>query len=112
MTNAYLDKKNIHFRFRDTVIALSYVVFSLLSLYYAGVIGIYRNTFLSSTSLFADKILISSIVGAVVLLLSSSFYQTLKARNNNRAHFPFEKVAIPIVALLLMSIIFYFVTLK
>lgn len=32
MTNAYLEKKNIRFRFRDTIIALSYVIFSCVSL--------------------------------------------------------------------------------
>ena len=111
MTSAYLEKKNIHFRFRDTVIALSYVVFSILSLYYAQVIGIYRNTFLHSSSLFADKILISSVIGGVILMASSFVYQKLKAHNNNRAHFPFEKVVLPILALTITSTVFYFITL-
>lgn len=112
MTNAYLDKKNIHFRFRNTIIALSYVVFSGVSFYYAGVIGMYRNTFFQSTSIFADKILISLVVGGGVLILSSIAYQWLKARNSGRAHFPFEKVALPIVALIATSVVFYFVTLR
>jgi hypothetical protein len=112
MTNAYLEKKNIKFRFRDIIIAFSYIVFSGISLYYANVIGLYRNTFFHSTSLFADKILISSIVGGSVLALSSVIYQVLKARNNGRAHFPFEKVVIPLLALAVTSTLFYFITLK
>ncbi len=112
MTNAYLEKKNIRFRFRDTVIALSYVVFSYGSLYYAGVIGLYRNTFLKSTSIFLDKILISSVIGGGVLIGGSLLYQFLKARNNNKAHFPFEKVAIPLVLLTITSALFYFITLR
>ncbi len=110
MTNAYLEKKNVRFRFRDTLIALSYIVFSGISLFYAGVIGIYQNTFFYASSLFADKIVVSSLFGGVALIASSWFYQVLKARNNNRAHFPFEKVAIPLLVLAIVSTVFYFIT--
>jgi hypothetical protein len=112
MTNAYLDKKKIQFKFRDTVIALSYVIFSGASLYYAGVIGMYRNTFFGSASIFADKILISSLVGAAILVASSLSYQWLKAKNGGKAHFPFEKVALPLTALILTSGAFYLITMK
>lgn len=112
MTNAYMEKKNIRFRFRDTIIALSYVVFSLISLYYAGVIGLYKNTFMKSTSIFADKILVSSVVGGVILIVGSALYQWLKARNGGKAHFPFEKVALPLALLTLTSTTFYFITLR
>lgn len=112
MTNAYLEKKSIRFRFRDTLIALSYVVFSAISLYYANVIGLRRNTFAYSDEIWADKVLVSSIVGALVLIAASKTYQWLKAKNGGHAHFPFEKVAIPLVSLALTSGVFYFVTQK
>ncbi len=120
MTNAYLEKKNVRFKFRDTAIALSYVGFTGASLYWAGVIGLPRNVFFKVSqdfaafvpSIIADKILISSAVGAIVLVASSKFYQFLKAKNGGKAHFPFEKVFIPLASLAATSAAFYFVTLK
>jgi len=112
MTNAALEKKNVRFAFRDELVALSYVVFTAVSFHYAGVVGIARNTFFRSTSIFADKIVVSSIVGAIVLVAASKTYQWLKARNGGRAHFPFEKVALPLAALALASLAFHFATLK
>lgn len=112
MTNAYLENKNVRFKFRDELIAASYVGFSAVSLYLAGVIGLPRNTFWGFQSIVADKILVSSVVGGIVLIASSLLYQKLKAMNGGHAHFPFEKVAIPLASLAATSGIFYFVTLK
>lgn len=112
MTNAYLENKNVRFKFRDTVIALSYVGFTGASLYVAGVIGLPRNVFFKIPSIFADKILLSSVAGAIVLVAASKFYQFLKAKNGGKAHFPFEKVFIPLASLAVTSVVFYFVTLK
>lgn len=118
MTNAYLEKKDIRFKFRDSVIALSYVGFTGASLYWAGVIGLPRNVFFKISpdftgavpAIVGDKILISSVVGAFVLVGASKFYQFLKAKNGGKAHFPFEKVFIPLSSLAATSAAFYFVT--
>lgn len=112
MTNAALEKKNVRFRFRDELIALSYVVFTAISLYYANVVGLPRNTFFGSSGIWADKIVVSSLVGAAVLVAASKTYQWLKAKNGGKAHFPFEKVALPLFALAVASAAFHFGTLK
>lgn len=119
MTNAYLEKKNIRFKFRDTVIALSYVGFTGASLFWAGVVGLPRNVFKLPQALsdfvpaiVTDKILVSSVIGGLVLVGASKFYQFLKVKNGGKAHFPFEKVFIPLASLAATSIVFYFVTLK
>lgn len=120
MTNAYLENKNVRFKFRDTLIALSYAGFTGASLYLAGVIGLPRNVFFKISqnfaefvpSIVADKILLSSVAGAIVLVAASKFYQFLKAKNGGKAHFPFEKVFIPLASLAATSAVFYFVTLK
>ena len=57
---------------------------------------------------FLDPFLFSVILGAVILILSNHFYQWMKAKNGGHAHFPFEKVAVPVLALLLFSIYFYY----
>lgn len=110
-TVAYMEKKNIRYPFRNTSIAAMFVAFTGISFYYAGVIGVYRNTFFRSTSIFLDKILISSIVGALVLVASASLYQWMKRRHGG-AYFPFQKVVMPIASLIAASAVFYFITLR
>lgn len=119
MTNAYLEKKNIRFKFRDSAIALSYVGFTGASLYLANVIGLPRNVFKLPQAvagfvppIVADKIVVSSVVGGIMLIVGSKAYQNMKAANGGKAHFPFEKVFIPLASLAATSIVFYFVTLK
>ena len=119
MTNAYLEKKNVRFKFRDTVIALSYVGFTGASLYLAGVVGLPRNVFKLPQAvagfvppIVGDKIIVSSVVGGIMLVVGSKAYQNMKAANGGKAHFPFEKVFVPLATLALTSAMFYFVTLK
>ena len=45
----------------------------------------------------------SVILGAIILVVSSMFYQWMKAKNGGHAHFPFEKVVLPVLALALLS---------
>ncbi len=53
-----------------------------------------------------DAFLISMIAGAFTFWLSQVLYQYMKAKNNNHAHFPFEKVVLAVAFLLITSIIF------
>ena len=48
---------------------------------------------------YMDPFLFCAILGALILIYSSVFYQWMKARNGGHAHFPFEKVVLPILAL-------------
>ncbi len=54
---------------------------------------------------FIDSFLFTTILGAVVLILGMHFYQWMKAKNGGHAHFPFEKVVVPVLAVLLTSVI-------
>jgi DMSO reductase anchor subunit len=58
--------------------------------------------------LYIDPFLFSVILGAVVFIYASLFYQWMKAGNGGRAHFPFEKVVVPVAALVMLSIYFYY----
>lgn len=110
MTCAYLEKKKINYRFRNTSVALLYIVFTYISFYYMWVIGMYGNTLWKINSIFLDKILVSSVVGWLTLTGLSLWYQAMKRKNDGHAYFPFQKVVMPIAGLTLMSIIFYFIT--
>lgn len=57
---------------------------------------------------YMDPLLFSTILGALVLIYSSMFYQWMKAKNGGHAHFPFEKVVVPVVSLGLVSLYFYY----
>lgn len=57
---------------------------------------------------FLDPFLFSVILGAIILILSNRFYQWMKKKNGGHAHFPFEKVAVPVVSLALVSLFFYY----
>ena len=102
-TIKWFDKKNWHFKGRDFIILvlsvamIGFMYINKLS-YHAEVIGIF----------YLDPFLFSTILGAVVLVFSSDFYQWMKRKNGGHAHFPFEKVVIPVVALFLVSAYFYY----
>ena len=53
-----------------------------------------------------DTFLISMLAGAFAFWLSQFIYQKMKNKNGGHAHFPFEKVVMAIIFLLLTSIIF------
>lgn len=55
---------------------------------------------------YMDPLLFSTILGALTFIYVSKFYQWMKARNGGHAHFPFEKVVLPVGALLLLSVWF------
>ncbi len=102
-TISWFDKKGWNFKFRNPIIlilSVAMIGFMYISKlkYHSEVIGIF----------YLDPFLFSVILGAIVFVASSAFYQWMKAKNNGHAHFPFEKVAVPVVALLLTSAYFYY----
>lgn len=95
-TILWFDKKNWHFPFRNSILML-------LSLAIIG--GVYIKDLAYTPKpilfLYIDPFLFCTLLGAAVLIYSSKFYQWMKAKNGGHAHFPFEKVVLPIVALAL-----------
>ena len=57
---------------------------------------------------YIDPFLFSVLIGMLVLIWSSDFYQWMKRKNGGHAHFPFEKVFVPVAALALASLYFYY----
>ena len=52
-----------------------------------------------------DPFLFSVLMGFFVLIFGVNFYAWMKARNGGHAHFPFEKVVVPIALLALVNVI-------
>ncbi|TSC96405.1 MAG: Uncharacterized protein Athens071426_184 [Parcubacteria group bacterium Athens0714_26] len=101
----WFNKKNINFRSRRTITVLGYYLILLAPLYWIGVAGHPFNKLWG-----IDKILLGVIVGSVFFLLGGLWYSYLKKRNNNQAYFPFQKIVMPVGALVILSFIFYFIT--
>lgn len=100
-----LNQKNIKFYGRKILVAVFYYVLTFVPLYYAGITGHPYNKLWG-----VDKFVLGVVIGSVVFAAASIFYDYLKRKNNGKAHFPFEKVAIPLVALAVLSAVFYFIT--
>lgn len=96
----WFEKKNWNFAGRDFVL-MAVSVGSIGFMYYnmpyrPQVIGIF----------YLDPLLFSTVLGALTFIYVSKFYQWMKARNGGHAHFPFEKVVLPVLALALLSVYF------
>ena len=90
-TILWFDKKKWLFYGRDALLMIASV--GMLGFMYMGelsympkVIGI----------LYIDSFLLAGIFGAAIYIYSQKFYAFMKARNGGHAHFPFEKVVLPV----------------
>lgn len=106
-TESWLDKKKINFKGRIYANIFGYILLVIVPLYYSGIIGNPLNT-LCACGL--DKLLFGIIVGSIAFWFGASWYFYLKVKNNGHAYFPFQKVVMPISPLILLSIVFYFLT--
>lgn len=103
-TEDWLDRKDIHFKGRLFVNIFGYYALIILPLYYSGVIGNPLNTLCVCG---VDKLFFGIIAGSSAFWFGATWYDFLKEKNNNRAHFPFQKVAMPILPIIILTIIFY-----
>ena len=106
-TETWLDKKNIRFKGRIFVNVLSYYLLIVIPLFYSGII---MNPLHALCACGLDKLLLGIIVGSFGFWFGASWYYYLKEKNQGRAYFPFQKVVMPISPLIILSIIFYFLT--
>lgn len=98
-TILFFDKRNWHFKGRDFILILLSV--SAIGFIYISEVD-YTPTIIWKI-FYMDTILFSSILGMLTYIYSQKFYERLKRRNDGHAHFPFEKVVLPIALLLIIS---------
>ena len=55
-----------------------------------------------------DCFLFTGLLGAFALIFGVNFYAWMKAKNGGHAHFPFEKVVVPIALLALINLMFVY----
>lgn len=100
-TIVWFDKKGWNFKGRDILLVT-------LSIAMIGFMYISEMKYEPKALLvfYIDPFLFSTLLGALVLIYSSKFYQWMKAKNGGHAHFPFEKVFVPVASLAILSIYF------
>ena len=97
-TLRWMDKKGWHFKGRDFIVIVSSVAM-ILFMY----ISELQYSPKAILVFWIDPFLFATICGALVMHYSSEFYQWMKRHNGGHAHFPFEKVVVPVVALILTA---------
>ena len=104
----WFNKKNWSFgskSLRDIITVLAYYALVAWPLFSQDLIGNPEN------KLFGiDKLAFGIIIGSLVFTVMSLWYVNLKKNNDGHAHFPFQKVAMPFGALIILSGIFYLLT--
>ncbi len=106
-TLSWLDKKNIIFRGRAIITTIGYYLLIVVPLYFMGVMG---NPLSTICDCGLDKLLIGIVVGSAAFWFGAEWYYSIKEKNGGHAYFPFQKVVMPVSPLIIMSIIFYFLT--
>ena len=99
-TIAWLKRKNFHFKADKIVISLGYYLIVLIPLYLMGIMGHPLNAFWG-----IDKLLFGIIIGSVAFSAGVVWHYYLKKKNNGRSYFPFQKVVLPIIPLVILSML-------
>jgi hypothetical protein len=101
----WCDKKNLHFHGRKIFITIIYYCAVIVPLYIYGMMGHTLNKMWGM-----DKILLGIIVGSVVFFSGVIVSDQLKKKNDDNVYFPFQKVVIPVLPLIILSLVFYYLT--
>lgn len=100
----WLKRKNFNFPGRKILVILIYYVLVYVSLVWTNIIGHPLNKLWGY-----DKLLLGIVVGSIFFLIGNAYYISMKKKNNDHAYFPFQKVVMPVSALILASILFYII---
>jgi hypothetical protein len=107
-TLSFMKKRKWDFQDDGIVITLAYILLTFIPLYYAGIVGHPKNQIWG-----IDKIIFGSTIGAAVLFLGHWLHNYLKKINiplgaqAGKSFFPYQRVAIPVIALILTSLILW-----
>lgn len=95
----WMDKKNWHFPGRDAIVIVASV--AMIGFVYLGTVKYHPVSICGAFVM--DPVLFGTIAGALIFIGTGKLYQWMKNKNGGHAHFPFEKVVLPLGALLVAS---------
>ena len=100
----WFDKKGWRFAHRDGLL----MILSLASVGFVYIGELSYNPILFLGFLYIDSFLFATLVGAIGFIGGMKFYEWMKARNGGHAHFPFEKVVVPVLTVFVLSVLFHY----
>jgi hypothetical protein len=106
----WMNRKNIRFKLHKTIITIGYYVLVILPLYFFNIAHLYLPRYKSFCGCGIDKMSVGIASGSIIFLATASLYEYLKKKNNGHANFPYEKVVFPVASLIILSIVFYYLT--
>jgi len=80
------------------------IIFVIPPLYWGNLIGIPGNTIVG-----VDKILLGTILGFLLFLISVELDKWLRTKNNGKVFIYYQKVIVPVLSLSLASLFLYLV---
>lgn len=98
-------KKGIKFAFKNPLIIVGGYLLALAPLYLKNFIGHPLNKLWG-----VDKLILGIIIGSLVFAVSLVIDKLLRIPKQGKALFPYQKVILPVILLLLASVYFYFAT--
>jgi hypothetical protein len=98
----WFEKRNWQFPYRDSLL----MVMSIASVGFMYMGDLHYDPTVYLGFLYIDSFLFTTILGAITFILAMNFYEWMKKKNGGHAHFPFEKVVVPVVALCLTAKLF------
>lgn len=103
-TISWLQRKNVIFKGRKILVVVAYYAFAVLPLYYYEIAGHPLNKMWG-----IDKLILGIAIGTVAFVVGIALNNFLKSKNQGKAYFPFQKVAIPVGMLVVASSAVYFI---
>jgi len=101
----YLNRKKIKFYGRKILVFALYYAMIIWPLEYYNFVGHPLNKIFG-----VDKLILGIIIGSIFFYAGAYYYDHMKAENGGKAHFPFEKILVPVGPLLILSLAFFFLT--
>jgi hypothetical protein len=100
--NNWLEKKNVRFPFRGTVVVVLFYLLSVAPLPFMKLIGSPTNRIFG-----LDKMIFGIIIGTIVFAAVPFTDKYLRSINNNKVVMPYQKVIVPVTYLVISSIVIY-----
>ena len=99
-THDWIVKKGWGFKYGLYAIGAGYYLLTLGPLYYSEIIGHPLNKIFG-----IDKLVFGTALGTIIFIVAVWLHSFLKTKNNGKSYFPYQKVVIPVVILIITSLI-------
>ncbi|OGZ83543.1 MAG: hypothetical protein A2599_00175 [Candidatus Staskawiczbacteria bacterium RIFOXYD1_FULL_39_28] len=103
-THEWIVKKGWGFKFSLYVIGAIYYALTIVPLYFYDVVGHPLNNIFG-----IDKFILGVILGTTFFIAAVLLHNFLKTKNNGKSFFPYQKVVVPVLTLIIISLILWMI---